>query len=408
MKGSLQNPTRPCSIVFFHDYNEPEDLSFDCRHLNLTYKPKQRLFKGDFRMSKDEVIEILNDLKRQEREIIEGQEQPREQPRPRRPRVERIDQVNALREEISLTISNTESQSYREVAKRVGCHTSTVKSLFLELVIRGDPKEYNYNNQHSIETDTELNNLINEPANQFLSTTDYKRRVPVCSKKYIRRCLKNNGLRYKKLERRRKVKDEQKYNKGELKKVIWTTVQAMARDDETILFLDEATFPCNQTTDYCWMRDREEPIYNRRDSTESLFLIALCSQRGYVAYQVHSKEPNKEAIHYFLSQALEGLEEKKRIVILLDNAGWHLSNLTTSSKMSELLLFNVPCCWESNLIEITFSKMKSLWRQRRVVRTIGEEVENLVRVVRGGWSEKNFGGYRRQYYRQLEALLRLL
>jgi hypothetical protein len=408
MNEQLQKPTRPCSIVFFNDYNEPKYLNFECRHLNLAYKPKQRVFKGDFRMRKEEVIEILRDLCRQEKEIIEGQEQPRKEPKPRGPRVERIDEVNDLREEISLTICNTVSVSYREVAKRVGCHTSTVKSLYLELVIRGDPKEYNYNNQHSVQTDTELNNLINDPANQFLSTADYKRRVPVCSKKYIRRCLKNNGLSYKKLERRRKVKDERKYNKGELKKVIWTAVQAMARDDETILFLDEATFPCNQTSDYCWVREREEPIYNRRESTENLYLIALCSQRGYVAFQVHSKEPNKEAIHYFLSQVLERLEEKKRVVVLLDNAGWHLSNLVISSRMSELLLFNVAYCWESNLIEITFSKMKSLWRQRRVVRTFGEEVDNLVRVVRGGWSEKNFGGYRRQYYRQLEVLLRLL
>ena len=78
------------------------------------------------------------------------------------------------------------------------------------------------------------------------------------------------------------------------------------------------------------------------------------------------------------------------------------------SKMREVLLFNVAYFWESNLIEITFSKMKSLWRQRRVAKTLEEEVETLVRMFRRGWSGRDFAGYRRQYYRQLERLLGLL
>ena len=46
-------------------------------------------------------------------------------------------------------------------------------------------------------------------------------------------------------------------------------------------------------------------------------MISLCSQRGYVAFQVHSKEPNKEAIHFFLTQVLERLRKKDKVVILL-------------------------------------------------------------------------------------------
>ena len=140
----------------------------------------------------------------------------------------------------------------------------------------------------------------------------------------------------------------------------------------------------------------------------NLHVIALCSQRGFVAFQVHSREPNKEAIHFFLSQVLQRFKPQKKVVILLDNAGWHLANLVMESHMSRVLLFNVAYCWDSNMIENTFSKMKSLWRQRRVAGTFEEEVETLLEMFRRGWTEGDFAGYRRQYYRQLQGLLTLL
>ena len=409
-RGKCQ--TRPCTVVIFIDQVDPLNLTLSCRPLVLDYDPKPRLFQPNLRLRKLEILEVLHDLqkkeKREEPRQMDEEENKKTTAKKKRERLSWSEEVNIRRSEIAEAIGRTEAESFKDLARRVGCHTATVKSVYLQLVLRGGPLEYNYNNIHTPEISNQLGSLISDPANQFFSTADYKRRVPVCSKRYIRRSLKASGRTYKKLERQRKVPRESKYDKKVLKQVIWTAVQAMARDDESILFLDEAIFPCNQTTDYCWLEKEQKVIYNRRENSKSLHVIGLCSQRGYVAFQVYLQPPNKEAIHYFISQVLDRLQKKDKVVILLDNAGWHLANLVMESMLSKVLLFNVAYCWESNLIENTFSKMKGLWRQRRVVKTEVEEVESLVEVFRSGWNERDFGGYRRQYYRQLERLLALL
>lgn len=173
-------------------------------------------------------------------------------------------------------------------------------------------------------------------------------------------------------------------------------VQTLSRDDETVLFLDEAAFPCFQTSDYCWQQiDGPEVVYNRRDNYNTLHVIAICSQRQYVAFQVFTQPPNREAIFYFLAEVLSHFEPDKKVVILLDNAGWHQSNLILDSKIRDVLLFNVPYCWEGNFIENTFSKMKALWRKRRVAKDTEEEIESLLEMLMIGTTEKDFGGYRR-------------
>lgn len=144
-----------------------------------------------------------------------------------------------------------------------------------------------------------------------------------------------------------------------------------------------------QTSEYCWLRQEEQIIHNTIESNESLYVIALCSQTRFVAFQVHTTESNKESTHYFLSEVLRRLDQEK-IVILLDNAGWHQSNLVLKSSMSEVLLFNVAYCWESNLIENTFSKMKCLWRKRKVAEDMEDEVKTVVKMFRRGWSKRGY------------------
>ena len=409
MSQRLIQETRPCTPVFLNGQQELFNLTLVCRALNPDFNPTQKLFKANLRMRRSELENSLIRLQNTEiQPMLKPAKKKKGSGSEKGSKLSRKEEVNVLRENIVHDLISSEAESYTAVARRVGCHPSTVKPLYMQLLLRGYIERYTYNNQHSPNTVNTLDHLIRDPANQFLSTIDYKRRVPVCSKKYIRKSLKATGLKYKKLERQRKVKIQKEYDKKQLKRVIWTAVQAMARDDETILFLDEVKFPCYQTTDYCWVRKGQQPIYNRRDMGGNLHVIALCSQRGFVAFQVHSREPNKEAIHFFLSQVLQRMKPQKKVVILLDNAGWHVANLVMESHMSRVLLFNVAYCWESNMIENTFSKMKSLWRQRRVAKTFGEEVETLLEMFRRGWTEGDFAGYRRQYYRQLEGLLTLL
>lgn len=403
MSGSAIATTRPCTVVFFNEDQNFEDLVLQDRLLSLDYKPKSHLFKADLSMKTAEVKEILEDLQRGSRM---GNEELKEDSREeRRERTPRDHQVNELRNKIAQVIRQHTTPSFKGVAKQVGCYVSTVKSVYLQLFLVGQPQQYHYENIKPSEVVARLDHLIADPSNTYLTTIDYKRRVPECSKVFIRRRLRAAGLKYKKLAREPREDKKRSFNKTQLRGVIWTAVQALARDDETMLFLDEAIFPCFQTSTHCWQRDEQHVIYNRRQSDDTLHVIALCSHKRYVAFQVLTREPNKECIHYFLTEVLKRLEDKKKVVILLDNAGWHVANLVRNSSVSKVLLFNTAYCWQSNFIENTFSKMKALWRRRRLATTVEEEVETVVDMFRRGWTRRDFDGYRRQYYRQLKELM---
>jgi hypothetical protein len=397
--------TRPCTLVIFNTSERVLDLRLACRQLNIEYQHPLKLFKPDVKMKKEEIEDILTSLAQEEKRKTKDNQKKRREP------VSRKDQVNLLRTQLSMLITDTNCQSFRSLAKTASCHPSTARSVFLQIAVSGGPINYDYNKQHPQEQVQALDEQIADPGSLYFTTQDYKRRAPLFSKKFIRKRLKASGLKYKKLSRQRREPQERRFNPTELKKVIWTVVQAMANGDDTILFLDEAAFPCMQTSEHCWMRKGQEVVYNRRKSDETLNVIALCSQSGFVAFQVYTADINKQAIHYFLTQVLDKLDTKKKLVILLDNAGWHQSNLILKSSMKELLLFNVAYCWETNLIENTFSKMKSLWRTRKVVNDLDKEIDSLVEIFRSSWhreGEEDFDGYRRQYYRQLTALLKLL
>ena len=178
----------------------------------------------------------------------------------------------------------------------------------------------------------------------------------------------------------------------------------MAKNQETILFLDEAEFPLVNTSDYCWSKPDGLPLYNRRPTAGSLYVIALCSQERFLAVQVFTENVNQEGVYYFLTEVFKKFESKERLVILLDNAGWHVANLIKKSLLNKLLLFNVSRCWETNLIENTFSKLKSLWRRRRIAENLQEEIYNLVEILLKGTTREDFDGYRRQYLRQVVHL----
>jgi hypothetical protein len=397
--------TRPCTPVIFRTLARDLNLRLACRQLDIHYEHSLMPFKPDMKMKKEEIEDILTGLIKDEKQKAKGDREGENRPAVRK------DKVNLLRLRLSVLITENSCQSFRSLAAAAGCDPSTARSVSLQIVLCGGPRPYDYNNQHSQAEFERLDDLISDPGSLYFTAQDYKRRAPSFSKKFIRKRLKESGRKYKKLGRQRKNPQERKFNPKELKKVIWTVVQAMAKGDDTILFLDEAVFPCNQTSDRCWLRKDQEAIYNRRESSETLSAIALCSQSGFVAFQVHSAEINKQAIHFFLTQVLSRIDKGKKLVVLLDNAGWHQSNLILKSGMRELLLFNVAYCWESNLIENTFSKMKSLWRTRRVAKNIEEEVESLVEVFRSSWAKDakgDFEGYRRQYYRQLTSLLQHL
>ena len=233
-----------------------------------------------------------------------------------------------------------------------------------------------------------LDESITDPYSQMLSVGDHKRRVPNFCKKYIARRMKTfYGLKYLKLKKKRLDPSRDRYSLENVSRplvntVVLTSIQAFAKGRETILYMDECQFPTCQTPEYCWAREGHQPFYNRRTEKRTLHVIDICSQDRFVAIQIYDKRPNSIDIYYFLVNFLLHWDTKEKLVILLDNAGWHVSSLIKESHFKDLLLYNVPRMYVLNLIELTFSKAKAEWRKRPVVERYEEEVEAIVTIFK--------------------------
>ena len=183
MSQRLIQETRPCTPVFLNGQQELFNLTLVCRALNPDFNPTQKLFKANLRMRRSEVENSLIRLQNTEiQPVLKPARKKKGSGSVKRSKLSRKEEVNVLRQSIAHDLISSEAESYTAVARRVGCHPSTVKPLYMQLILRGYIERYTYNNQHSPNTVNTLDHLIRDPANQFLSTIDYKRRVPVCSK----------------------------------------------------------------------------------------------------------------------------------------------------------------------------------------------------------------------------------
>lgn len=407
-----RDQTRPGSEVFFYTDFVPAKGAeeFEFRNLDTRFRPEHRLFRADLQASKAEMQRLAEQLLHTE------QDDKRRQREAQRHRREWREIVNEKRQRIAAALFRSAVGTLKSVARETGCHTSTVKAVLLELRIRGGLVAYDYNNQKSQQVTGLVDGLLSNADYKYLSTGDYRRLAMSMlagqdervSKRFIRKRLLASGKKYVKLQRARKAGDGRRFDLEQLKTVLWTALQAMEGTDEQILFLDEVEFPAYCTSDYAWCQPQDRPVYNRRLDTDSLFAICLCSKKRMIAAQVFRERINKEAMHFFLTEVLKRLPASQKLVILLDNAGWHKARLISQSSMTRLLLFNVSRCWEANLIENCFSKLKDRWRRRPVAASEQEENQFLCKLLMQGSTEADFAGYRRQYLRQLITLLKQL
>lgn len=402
-------------VIFCSEQTQPSQLVLQERPIYEAKSCRIIPFKGDASLMPDEIIGLLEDLLTENKKEVKAKI-------PKVPEEVRLHQVRTLHHNVLTAIENNRGPlTNRGIARDVGCHPQTVARITQWLNNSTLPvPEYIYNNSHSQETLEALDSSIRDPVSAMFSVTDFKRRNSGCSKKFIQKRLKTvHGLRYLKLKRERKDPNKDKYNKTRmdlslLRTVVWRSALAFAKNSETILFLDECEFAFYQTTDYSWAKSDERPVYNRRTTgEEALHVVAICSQERMVAFQIFEGHPSKYDIYYFLKtfldkwgEAAEGVRTRaKSLVILLDNAGWHVANLITKSCMSPFLQHSVPYAFELNLIELIFSKAKAEWRKRPVTESLKEEVDFLVEVFKRRVGEKGFEGYKRQYLRQVKDVV---
>ena len=406
-----ESETRACTaVLFLEDWTQGRarlPLTLTTRSLDIKYQSQHRVFKADLSKTKASMRDLLVSLLKTE-ELLKSAGRVA---KARKPKATWKETVNLKRKRIAEVLSRSPSSSIKKLAKEAGCHESTMRSAIKDRELKKARGLFEYNNQHSQEVVEAFDCLAKDTANQFSSISDLKRAMQIkasssVSRKWIAKRLRHQGLRYLKLRRERRIGDQRKFDEGQLRRVVWTAAQAWKGDNELMFFMDEAEFPLYATADYCWCKPGDRPVYNRRILTKrSLHVIAICNNQSIFAVQILDRPYNKQSIHYFLVEVLKRLDPDQEVVVMLDNASPHASKLIVDSNFKDVLLFNVAYCWEANLIENTFAKLKALWRQRKVTDKIEEEVESLAKILLEPTTSRDFAGYRRQYLRQLLELV---
>lgn len=374
----------------------------DVREVEMQAQLTVQPFTTDGRLDKEALIEMASELLRAEQEA-EAAARPRRQGVARRKQT-RKEKVNLLRDRARAEMFEGEVANLDSLAARLGVHRSTAKKLRDRYLLTGTIPAYEYNNQHPPEVAEEVIGIMSSEEAQYFTTTDVKRRLPNVSKKFIARTLRQHGYRYRRI---RHTRQRRVFSEAEVCRVVSTCLPAFDRADETLLFLDEVIFPLNHTPKHCWRNTYQSTggFYERTTCETKLTAIALCSKTRMIAIQIHTQEMESQAVIHFLTEALRRVRTPERVVVLLDNARYHSSAMVMQSSIAKYLVRNVPECWELNMIELCFSKLKHLWRTRAVVRCAEEEVPQLIRLFRECQIAQDFAGYRRQYLRNVQQML---
>ena len=354
------------------------------------------------RLDKEALLEMAGELLRAEQQTEAAERPPRQYPV--RLKQSWKEKVNLQRERARAEMLGGEVANLQALSARLGLHRSTAKKLRDSYFVTGSIPAFEYNHQHPPETAAEVVQMVESPEGRYFSAGEVKRRMPELSRKFIRRCLRQGGLRYRRI---RHTKKKREFYKPEVCRVLSTCLPAFDRDEESLLFLDEVIFPYNHTPLYCW-RDPREPLEGYKERTADgarLTAIALCSKKRMIAIQIYSGDMDGYGLVYFLTKVLRRVELPERVVVLLDNAKYHTSKLVMKSSVGRYLLGSVAKCYELNLIEVCFSKIKNMWKRRTVAASEEQEVLQIIRIFRECQVPKDYAGYRRHYLRNAQQML---
>lgn len=397
------NLTRRCTPVVFIDMVQTHENRLDQRPVVLQSELRVQPFSVEAVLNQETLQEMAGELLQQE----EGGGEARRPGRPRRERRSRQwwkDKVNRVRDAVRSQMEAGRAGDVEVLANQAGCHTDTVRKLVRQQTLLGPLPRYDYNNQHPPEVAQRVIGLMTSDEGKYFSTSSVKQRIPQVSKKFVARTLKEQGLTYRRI---RHTKPPRRFDSAEVCRVLSTALPAFNRDDESLLFLDEVIFPLNHTPTHCWRR-KDQPLTGYKERTQcktQLTCIALCSKTRVIAIQLHTEEMQAQAIIHFLTEVLQRHHTTDRVVVLLDNAKYHSANLIAQSSVGPYLLLSVPRCWELNMIEVLFSKAKEKWQRRPSVRCAEEEVSQVIRLFRECQVPVDFGGYRKQYLRNVLQIL---
>ena len=403
--------TRAGTQVYFRPLLSRAMPRFDYRKLKQSQNIVAQPFLGMKNPDVCLIWNVLKNLYRDHLKLIASRQPGIRCPRIKRLRINRDQKINKKRALIAAILSNQNIINYAEAGKLSRSSYATVKRVHRDLQYDGEPQIYEYNNQKTPQVLSEFDDSIASLQGTFATIADLRRQHPTCSRKWIGKQLHDEGYRWLKMRRERRIPKKNAPREEGVVDVICQVVQALvARQKTVVIYMDEAHFPLYQTSDKRWTQVDQagDLVYNRRTADlTKLSVIAACSLESFVGMQVYKKDIVKEDFLFFVQKVLEKYDSQTRVVVLLDNATWHTSPKVTKSLAGRFLLFNMPGLFRINAIENAFSFVRSEFRKRPIVTTLEEEAKLLVNIFYHQDNLDRFVGIHKNHLRQMLLLLKI-
>jgi transposase len=145
-----------------------------------------------------------------------------------------------------------------------------------------------------------------------------------------------------------------------------------------VFFEDEARFGRISREMSCWVTANMIPTVARQMIREYIYAYAAISPQTGDCYSMISPYCNTEAMNEFLHQ-LSTYYSNYRIIIILDKAGWHISNsLQTAPNI--LLMHLAPYSPELNPVELLWREIRRKYFHNNIFPTL-DQVESVLETA---------------------------
>jgi len=152
-----------------------------------------------------------------------------------------------------------------------------------------------------------------------------------------------------------------------------------------VFFEDEGRFGRISREMYCWVRKDMVPSVARQMVREYIYAYSALSPQTGDCYSIITPSCNTESMNYFLKR-LAGKYKQYNIVLILDKAGWHISN-NISLPDNLVLLHLPPYSPELNPVELLWREVRRNFFHNKIFNSLDEVEDTLAEALRE-WHKK--------------------
>lgn len=339
---------------------------------------------------------------------------------PKRKSKKKQNYANKRQKKWTNIVDSYKLQSYHsktEYVKQFRCSYKTLKNVLSFYTLSGkQSKVSSYYEDRRMKINNILNNLINKEDQIYFSCSSLKRELSniglKVSKLYISKYLKKKGFRWlsTKIKSRSNKYSGRDYNLDELHSVISLLTEAVLEKEFVVVFMDEIIFPLQQQADKIWRKGiKRKKLPQRMTSNVSLYCDVSASYNGLLTMEIFQKQLTTKDFYYFLAKTHNlvcQLYPDKKIVYFCDRASWHQGPIIKETSLFKLIVFNQPGLYQINHIEQLFSLVRYLFRSRRIVKNLSEEILSIYHLMMESNTRIKDSSFEKNHVRSLLEMLK--